>query len=215
MDPQKRQRDLLIKLLGSNFKKYGLLGAPLLLAALVISMVIGGGTKITSNIGSTNVVNGDNNYVNQISGENVVVTGSAYKDEQEKIWDDAYVPIQDFINKLNNRDFEGARKLLDKQLIKDPKFSEIELKQFMDNVDGKVTIRDLQRDEAKKKDDEFISNRGFYLSLRYLKDNTQISERWRITAIKYNQEDNKWKIGEMWCEDKNCENKSLLAEKNY
>jgi len=207
--------DLFVKLFGENYKKHGLVGVVALGIFYFAINFFGNVGKFNFNAGATNVVNGDNSYITQINGNNTVITGSKYNDEQEKIWNDAYVPIQDFINKLNNRDFISARSFLDKQIVKDPKFSEEELRQFMDNVDGQVTIRDPLRDDAKKKDDEFVSNRGFYLFLRYLKDGQQVNEKWRFTLTKYNKENNKWQIGEMRCEDKRCENGSLLAEKNY
>lgn len=162
-----------------------------------------GGIQVDENNGSIQV------------GNNNIVTGSIYKDEQDKIWDDAYVPIQDFFTRLNNKNYEGARQLLDKQLINNSLFSTQELQHFMTSVDGSLTVREPRRDEGIKKDTEYVSNRGFYVYLRYLKSGKQVNEGWRITSIKYNKEDNLWKIGEMRCEDKRCQDESLLAEINF
>ncbi|MGE3278567.1 MAG: hypothetical protein AB7J40_02065 [Candidatus Altimarinota bacterium] len=183
----------------------GILG--LLLTAL--------GLFVSSGYSQQASIVGDNNSVQQINGDNNIIQNVDFGDQENKLWKDASVPLQRFVTELNNRDFGGARNLLDRVIKNEPVFSEKELEHFMNHVDGKVTIRDLAYDSSINKDEEFVSSRGFYFFLRYLKNDRQVIEKWRATSVKKNQEENIWLIGELRCEDKKCENGSLLAETNF
>ncbi len=212
---------------GTNVRKHGIVGLLVIGFVYLFTNIFGNGLNYSdvksetsinvsgaqiNQISNAAVINGNNN-IGQINNSTLLIPNPSYEDEQNRIWDEASVPLQEFFRKLNLKDFDSARTQLDKVLITEPVFFESELKHFMDNVDGQVRLQNLGRKESIKKDGD-ISNRGVDFIIRYLKNGTEVQDKWQATTTKFSKEDNTWKIGELRCTWKQCED-SFLAQRNF
>lgn len=163
-------------------------------------------------INGATLISGNNNIVDQSHNSNILVP-TPYQEQKEKIWDQAKFPIQTFFEKLDNKDYTGARQQLSGTSFQTAQFSETELRDFGEHIDGHIRIQELTKNENAQIDGEAAS-RSFYVGIWYQSNATVKEDQWYIMSTKIAGTENQWKISKMYCNNEQC-NRSRLAQINF
>lgn len=159
----------------------------------------------------------DSQVYQNSSVQQTVIPKTNEEKKIDEITQRAKSALVDFYNAINNRDFDRVKILSHNTFIADPALSKYFWKTYLSNfiatIDGTWRPQNITEDPDKRKDEKFISRRGFNYEMYYVLKNKQpYRDKWNAVVV-YDPSKDKFFINSLSCETKFCINQPFFTLK--